>query len=191
MLIGCMGAGGTGKTTFAKGLAVRLGLPFIASSSRAVFERHGITETSQRRMTFEQQLKLQLEIFDAREQLEDRIVDGVADRTLLDQLVYTMLRAHGVVEEEYYLSLMLRAKLRLKRYQFLFYFPLHTFPGQDDGFRDSAWGSRWVFDTILWRLAREHCASYPSFAVMPVVSPSELRITEGVDYIRRYSHAVG
>lgn len=196
MLIGCMGAGGTGKTTFAKGLAVQLGLPFIASSSRSVFERHGITEIDQRDMTIEQQFDLQHEIFTVRENMEANIREGVADRTLLDQLTYNMLRAHGCTKQDEFLSLLLRAKAVLRKYDFLFYFPLTTFPGQEDGFRDSAWGSRWVFDTMLWQLARDHCVPYsgvnfPVFAVMPVQSPAGRRVDQAVQYIRELGHAVG
>lgn len=201
MLIGCMGAGGTGKTTLAKALAEQIKLPFIASSSRPVFERRGITEVDQRHMTPEQQWELQLEIFDARERLENQIAEGtlypdggVADRTLWDQLAYSLLRAHGVMAEEHYLSLALRAQLACKKYDVLFYFPLHTFPGGEDGFRDTAHGSRMVFDAILQRLIWYHEAH----RVMTMLPGSvEERAAGAKAYIMRLmiskgeGHAVG
>lgn len=152
MLIGCCGVGGAGKTATAKALAAELGLPFIASSSRAVFERRGIVEADQAMMTGLEQWDLQQEIFRAREQLETTITRGVADRTLMDQFAYNLLRAGSAMDEATCNDLSLRVIHSLTRYTLVFRFPIVTFTTHDDGMRESAYGARISFDAILDRV---------------------------------------
>ncbi len=170
MLIGCCGAGGTGKTTTAKALAQNLGLPFIASSSRAVFERRGLKEADQWRLSATEQFDLQQEIFQAREQLEAQIEGGVADRTLFDQVAYNLLRAGPVITEPILDDMLSRAKASLRKYQFVFYFPLVTFETSNDGMRDTAFGVRVQFDAILTWVLKEAGVFTPR---VPLMRPDE------------------
>lgn len=154
-LIGFCGAGGVGKTTTAKLLAKELDLPFIESSSRAVFARRGLVEADQHKMTPQEQFALQTEIFESREELEAKIKEGVADRTLFDQTAYAMLRAASVITEKELEDRLSRARLSIIKYTHLFYFPLVTFPTATDGMRETTYGLRVNFDAILrWLLVR-------------------------------------
>lgn len=170
MLIGFSGAGGTGKTTTAKALAEAMGLPFVASSSRAVFEKHGIVEADQHKMTPDQQFELQMEIFTARQELEVRTFRGVSDRTLMDQVTYTMLRAPTVVTEDILNRLLDTTRNTMRKYTTVLYFPLITFPTNEDGMRETTYGLRVNFDGILQWVMRE--VGVPIIRV-PVMSLAE------------------
>lgn len=181
MLIGACGAGGTGKTTTMKALAEATGLPFIPSASRAVFARRGIVEKDQNNMTAEQQWELQQEIFAAREELESTTTNGIADRTLFDQVAYNLLRAPTMIDEKTINDLINRATFVAARYDKIFYFPLVTFAGQDDGMRDSAYGQRFNFDSILKAVLFTSGLSVTSkLRHVPVVS-----VEKRVDWIKK------
>ena len=152
MLIAACGAGGTGKTTTMQALAAATGLPFIPSASRAVFARRGLKETDQNSMTPQEQWDLQQEIFAAREELEARTTEGIADRTLFDQVAYNLLRAPSIMTEPVLSDLCNRAWNATMKYDKVFYFPLTTFGTSADGMRDMAYGTRFNFDAILQSL---------------------------------------
>lgn len=176
MLIGACGAGGTGKTTTMQALAAAIKMPFIPSASRAVFERRGIKESDQNNMTPQQQWELQQEIFAARESLEAKTIEGIADRTLFDQVAYNLLRAPSVISQEMLAGLVNRAKTATARYDHVFFFPLVTFDTADDGMRDTSYGLRYNFNAILVDLLE---SSKQKVHVLPV-----LPITDRVNYIK-------
>lgn len=180
MLIGACGAGGTGKTTTMQALAAATKMPFIPSSSRAVFERRGIKESDQNSMTPQQQWELQQEIFAAREELEARTTEGIADRTLYDQVTYNLLRAPSVIDNRTMDDLIMRAKFATLRYDHVFYFPLCEWPAAEDGMRDTAYGLRFNFDAILLRVLQYSCFQYTVLPVMPVAD----RVVFIQDHIR-------
>lgn len=155
MLIAACGAGGTGKTTTMRALSAATGIPFIPSASRTVFARRGLKETDQNHMTPQEQWDLQQEIFAAREELEARLGhEGIADRTLFDQVAYNLLRAPTLVTEAILNDLANRAWNVTAKYKKVFYFPLTTYETSDDGMRDMAYGLRFSFDAILRSLLR-------------------------------------
>lgn len=173
MLIGFTGVGGTGKTVTAKALAEKLNLPFVASSSRAVFAKRGIVEADQAKFTPEEQYQLQQEIFQSREHLEAQTTEGVADRTLYDQVAYNLLRANSVITVERMVWMMERAKHWTKRYDHIFYFPFVTFATAEDGMRDNTHGTRRVFDHILTGLLRGANVAVEEVPVMDVDTRAE------------------
>ena len=173
MLIGAMGAGGVGKTTTMQALSAAIKVPFIPSASRAVFARRGLKEADQASMTPQQQWELQQEIFAAREELEARTTEGIADRTLFDQVAYNLLRTPSVISEAILNDLANRAWNGTVKYNKLFYFPLTTFDTSDDGMRDTSYGLRYVFDAILKSLLTD-----VKHIVVPIGS-----VTERVNFI--------
>lgn len=171
--IGFTGTGGTGKTTTAKALAKELGLTFQPSVSRSVFERHGITEADQRNMTAEENLKLQLEIFEARRwQLREKPF-GVYDRTLLDQLVYTLYRGGPAVSEVLYRNLCEDVLSDLTRHVVVFYCPMTTFAGSADGFREDGFGYRLTIDLMNQAMQKLIANEDTIITLLPVMSVQE------------------
>lgn len=182
-LIGFCGAGGTGKTTTAKALCAATGLPFIPSRSRVVFERWELQkEEDQYRLTVHDQMTLQRDIFQARLGLEasPEFTHGVADRTLADQLAYTMLRGSPNIEQAYFDRHFDEVCASLQRYTRIFYFPLVSYPTIDDGMRETIWGPRFVFDSILREILRR-CPKPANVWTVPEVS-----VDQRVELLRKY-----
>ena len=182
-LIGFCGAGVTGKTTTAKALCAATGLPFIPSTSRKVFEKWELRkEEDQYRLTSHDQMVLQREIFEARMELEasDDFKHGVADRTLADQLAYTMLRGNPHIDQAYFKRHFDEMHRSLGRYTKIFYFPLVTYPTADDGMRETTWGPRFVFDALLREILRR-CPIPANVWTVP-----EASVDDRVSLIRGY-----
>ncbi len=145
--IGFTGTGGSGKTTTARALAHKLELPFRASVSRDVFEKWHITEADQRDMTPEENLDLQLEIFDSRKDQIEKYPYGVYDRTLLDHLVYTLYRCGPVVDSDLFTKLCKDVAQDVTRHELILFTPIVQF-SEDDAFREQGFGYRLTIDLM-------------------------------------------
>jgi predicted ATPase len=175
-LIGACGAGGVGKTTTMSALAKELGTELIPSVSRGIFKSRGLTEIDQRLMTPEQRLDLQLSIYAAKEVQDEEILQTsgadtqirVGDRTHLDHLVYCLYRCGEIMTEEMVNDLKARTIRGLRNYTTIFYFPLHTFEGQNDGFRENGFGYRAVCDIMYRALLTDLRIPHEYIAVAPV-----------------------
>lgn len=152
MKIGFVGAGGTGKTTVAKLLAECTGLPFIPSPSRGVFEKHGVkTEDDQLRMSAQQRLDLQMDIFHAIDKQVFETEEGIFDRTHVDNYYMLLFRCHDIVGGNIVRHLGERAFEGLETFTHIWYAPIYY--GKewqiDDGMRTQSLAARRMMDFFI------------------------------------------
>lgn len=153
MRIGFTGAGGTGKTTTAKIVAERLGIPFLPSVSRGVFAQFGLTESSQNDMTPAQLLELQSAIFEAFREQESQYEQYVADRTLLDHLVYCLYRCNRAITHEKLSDMRFSVHDHMARLDVVVYTPLGCVRPEQDGFREFNEAYNYLIDAAIRGLA--------------------------------------
>jgi hypothetical protein len=121
--IGCMGAGGTGKTTTADSLADTFELVRLRSASRQVYEAENLTEDLVLEMSEESKWELQSRIFAKKIDMDDNTASFVADRTLLDHWAYCLMYCGAdMSNEEFKKYETLVRKHMLSTYSILFYF---------------------------------------------------------------------
>lgn len=128
MRIAFSGPSGTGKTTLAKYVSEKYGLPMNPVGARSVSQAMGFAtpydvDKAGKRAEFQKRL--------AEEKMawEDEHASFVTDRTTFDNLVYTMLHDVHAVDE----SLFEAIKDGMCRYTHIVMFPMHQFcdPGSD------------------------------------------------------------
>ncbi|WP_425953272.1 AAA family ATPase [Ralstonia pseudosolanacearum] len=93
--IGLCGPHRTGKTTLAKAFSTDAGIPFIVTSTSAVFAKHGLDPAAP--MDFGTRLFIQDKVLDAAVEVWDGAGRGqwITDRTALDMLMYTLADIQG------------------------------------------------------------------------------------------------
>ncbi len=153
------GAGGTGKTSTAKGVLELLKnagakFEFLPSPSRQVFKDFGLkTEDDQKRLRPEERWQLQKAIHLAHGKLIDEVgISGqryLADRTRVDMLCYAIQYCSEVLTEADIDWLKEKTAETCEFYRRVFYFPLVTFSGQDDGMRTDNYAKRYQFNLLL------------------------------------------
>jgi predicted ATPase len=180
LYIGFMGAGGTGKTTTATLLAEEMRMPLIPSVSRGILTKYFKTEEEQREAPPALVYGCQKEISEAKLKQDRECtanpLGGVCDRTPLDQLTYLIYRCGNSMDEVVYNSWLRRAYEGLANYDRLFFFPLVTFPENDDGLRETAYGYRATIDLIMRQLIQE-------MGISPIWVP-EGSVRKRIDFIK-------
>ena len=145
MRIAFAGASGTGKTTLARYVSERFGLPINPVGSRSVSAAMGFAspydvDAAGKRGEF--QRRLQAEKI-AWEMAHDSFV---TDRTTLDELVYTMFHDVDTAAGEYYE----RAVAHMARYDLVFFCPARVFCKVDgDKARRDSMGYQVLFSDVL------------------------------------------
>lgn len=91
--LGLCGSHRTGKTTTAKQIAVDNDLPFVETTTSAVFARHGLQPSSP--MDFATRLWIQDKVLAAAEEVWAGHRCFITDRTPLDMLAYTLADIQG------------------------------------------------------------------------------------------------
>ncbi|WP_186214506.1 AAA family ATPase [Burkholderia gladioli] len=96
--IGLCGPHRTGKTTLARAYAEKHGIPFVVTSTSAVFAKHGLDPAAP--MDFKTRIDIQLKILDAAEEAWQKHGESawITDRTPLDMLMYTLGDIQGGTE---------------------------------------------------------------------------------------------
>ncbi len=149
-LIGFCGAGGTGKTTVANLLHESCGVPLVPSSTRGVFRMLNLeTEADQEKLDAEGRKHLQRSIQDAYYRNLMGYPKGVSDRTPLDHWCYMLFYCGDYMSEEEVESFRKRTAEGLKRFEYVFYFPLVTYPTHEDGMRKGGYGYRKAYDYLM------------------------------------------
>lgn len=167
MKIGFCGAGGTGKSTLAKAISEMHKLPFMKSPSRECFEKHGVlTEDAQRALTPKQRFALQLDIFKAIDKQVFGNVQGVFDRTHLDNLGYCALQCHDVVGNEQFTEMWEIAAQGLKTFDLIIYCPLYDWRSVNDGMRTQNLAARKLHDAFVFKFL--HAESIPHINMLNV-----------------------
>jgi len=97
---GFCGSHRTGKTTLARQVAEMLGLPFVETSTSAVFAANGLSPSEP--MDFNTRLWIQDKVVAAAEEVW-RAEDGafITDRTPIDMMAYTLADINGAVRVDY------------------------------------------------------------------------------------------
>jgi len=128
------GAGGTGKTTVLNILKERYPtIPVLPSPIRSVYARWGITEEDQEKMSFEDKLKLQEDIYNTRFSTEDNYPAGfISDRTCLDHFCYQQIRCYAAMTQEMIDIKRQQIRDNMNKYDLICYFPITFTPQGDD-----------------------------------------------------------
>jgi hypothetical protein len=157
MKVGMCGAGGTGKSTIAEELALRLTIPLIKSPSRACFEKRGVkTEDDQLSMSSTGRYLLQMDIFEAiTKQVKEHKV-GLFERTQLDNFFYMLHRCHDIatrkeIEEARELTIQ-----GLQTFDAILFFPLYDWPDPTDGMRTIKYGGRLLAHHFMGNFLLRH-----------------------------------
>lgn len=160
MKIGFTGAGGTGKSTVLEHLLSDAKFtqcpPVLRSTTRQVYERWGIDEAAQERMTPEDRYRLQNDIFENRLANEQNYKDGfISDRTLLCNYAYCVFRNYTMIGNEEFAALEGKVAANLMAYDVLIYFPMYFTPAPD-GMRQDGNAYNASIDGLIFRFLNKH-----------------------------------
>ncbi len=97
--VGLCGSHRTGKTTTAKKLAHDNDIPFVETTTSAVFAEHGLKPSSP--MDFSTRLWIQDKVLAAAEEIWAQHRQFITDRTPLDMLAYTLGDIQGRTQVEF------------------------------------------------------------------------------------------
>jgi hypothetical protein len=92
MQIGICGSHRTGKTTLAEAISNRIGIPFLKTSTSAVFKQHGLDPAQP--LDFKTRLWIQQRVIEAAVEVWKQEV-FITDRTPLDFMAYTLAECQG------------------------------------------------------------------------------------------------
>jgi len=167
MKIGFVGVGGTGKTTTLKDYQEVTGeeIPVLYSHGRQVWKDFGVTEADMvDNRDYDFALKIQREMFDRRLKLEDQLEDFISDRTLLDTYCYMLMWCHKAMTDNCTESLFVVTLENMKKYDYVFYFPLESFrTACVDGLRAAGMSQAIMLDSLLRGMLEK---MYPAFVKM-------------------------
>ena len=137
MKIGICGPQSSGKSTLARALAGRLGLPLIEEQARVVAQGMGVmSEEMLRRANPELQVEFQRRCLQQQQRAEAQHPGGfVSDRTVVDNAAYWLAWNHAHSNLYYRYGYLVDCQRHAASYDLIVYCPpLGTEP-EDDGFR--------------------------------------------------------
>ena len=147
--VGCVGAGGTGKTTTAQTVEKALKVPFNKSASRIVYEELGLTEAKCAKLPDNEKYGLQFKIFDKKIEL-DKAFTYISDRTLLDHWAYCLMYCEAFIPDEQYFEFEDKVRTHMRTiYSHIFYFPFGYWFEKGDGVRQDHQSWQSAIDAII------------------------------------------
>jgi nicotinamide riboside kinase len=157
MKIAFTGAGGTGKTTLAKYIAEKWGVPYVGSVSREVMREMGVeSEMAQETMTPEQLLVLQQGIYERRKAKLASLDSYVTDRCALDNYIYGLRRCGPSLTEVVRAEWETKAVKDLYDQDLVFYTPIGLFPVEHDGVRVTDISHQFLMDAAMYGFICKH-----------------------------------
>lgn len=157
MKVAFTGAGGTGKTTLATHIHKQWGLPLLSSVARGIMKARGIeNEDQQNRMTTDELLVLQTEIFMTLKEQRSSESSFVTDRLLLDNYVYGLRRSGASMTEEIRREWETAVIQDLFKMDLVFYCPAGLFPLKADGVRQMDVAHQYLIDSAIYGLLCKH-----------------------------------
>jgi len=157
MKVAFTGAGGTGKTTLAKYLSEKWGLPYVGSVSREVMKEMQVeSEDAQNAMTEGALLELQLAIADRRMSSLAPHASYVTDRCALDNYIYGLRRCGSALTEQHRKTWEEQAVKDLYSHDLVFYAPNGLFTAKPDGVRQSDIAHQSLMDLAMYGFLCSH-----------------------------------
>jgi nicotinamide riboside kinase len=151
MRIGCIGAGGTGKTTLVTALAKVINLPVHSSINRAVFAQFNQTQVSHQDLTAAERWQIQFASFNAKIAQDATNPLGIFERTLLDHYMYCLLYCNSEITDMQHSLMLTQVINNLASYDCLYYFPIYSWVVANlvDGFREAGMANRTCQELLL------------------------------------------
>lgn len=157
MKIAFTGAGGTGKTTLAKYLAEKWGVPYVGSVSREIMTELGVeSEMAQERMTDNELLTLQQRIYERRKEKLASLDSYVTDRCALDNYIYGLRRCGAALTEEIRAAWEKGAVEDLYAHDLVFHTPIGLFETVADGVRVTDISHQHLMDAAMYGFLCKH-----------------------------------
>ena len=155
MRIAIAGSQGTGKSTLARLLAEKLGLPLITERARLAAREMGLGDLSVLFHDREQAIRFQERILALQHRAETSHEQGfVSDRSMYDVLAYCHF--YGIQDSDWY-RVATGWVAKRAAYHAIIYVPVQFAPA-DDGFRFTCPGCQRYVDELLQRVLREEAA---------------------------------
>lgn len=157
MKIALTGAGGTGKTTLAKYISEKWGIPYLGSVGRQVMAEMGIEgEPAQEAMSKQDLLALQHRIFERLRDTRKGAKSYVTDRCIIDSYVYGLHHCGTVIPPDVLKEWEETAIADLYAHDLVLYAPTGLFAVEADGGRIAAQGHQTLLDAALYGILCKH-----------------------------------
>lgn len=157
MKIAFTGAGGTGKTTLAKYIAEKWGVPYVGSVSREVMTELGIeSEMDQEKLSDDELLFLQQAIYERRKTKLASLDSYVTDRCALDNYIYGLRRCGSALTERVRDLWEKGAVADLYAQDLVFHTPIGLFETVADGVRVTDVSHQHLMDAAMYGFLCKH-----------------------------------